>query len=188
MRRSAQLAEQLTPAVVQKQPAGLLDYFGIKNGGKNPQSLAEVIAPVLDLDRWYKVADEEYLTGGISGHASAGWVTASPISLAIPPLEVWHVHQFGWLLSMTEGRTCIFSPGSRVPEGGFLTGGFPIVDHPIAITSPAAVATYAYYGGTVWKGYGKFFRAGTVFGTHVTQITAASDFSWQLRFTRMRRI
>lgn len=173
--------------MIQRTPPGLLDYFGIKNGGRNPQSLAEVVAPVLDLDRWYKVSDEEYLTGGIAGHASAGWVSSSPILMTVPATEIWHVHQFGWVVAMAENRNLIFSPGSRVPEGGFLTGGMPVVDQPINITSPAAVATYTYYGGTDWQGYGKFFRQGTVFGAHITNIGAAMDFSFQLRFTRMRR-
>lgn len=145
------------------------------------------MAPVLDLDRWYKAGDEEYLVGGISGHASAGWISSSPILMQVPALEVWHVHQFGWNVVLSEGRQLIFSPGTRVNEGTILGSGFPLVDRPIDITAPAPVGTYTYTGGTDWGGFGKFFRQGTIFGTWITLIAAATDFNYNLRFTRMRR-
>lgn len=38
---------------INRQPLGLLSFFGIKNTGRNPDQLANVIAPTLDLSRWY---------------------------------------------------------------------------------------------------------------------------------------
>jgi hypothetical protein len=166
----------------------LLDYFGIKNGGRNPQSLAEVIAPVLDLDRWYKVESEEYLQGGISGHSSAGWVSASPTLLVVPAGEVWHVHAFSVTIAIPQSQTLIFAPlSTRVPEGGFVTGGMPVLPEVATIVTPAAVATYTYQVGTDWQGWGRYFRQNTVFGSAITSITTTMDFTWQLRFSRFRR-
>lgn len=43
------------PPPLNRQPLGLLGYLGIKNGGKYPQTLAETLAPTLELsDLYYK--------------------------------------------------------------------------------------------------------------------------------------
>jgi len=42
------------PPPINRLPQGLLDFLGIRAGGRNPQTLTEQLLPTLDLLRWYK--------------------------------------------------------------------------------------------------------------------------------------
>jgi hypothetical protein len=75
---------------VNRQPTGLLGYFGIKNGGKNPQSLSETLLPQLDLLDWYLNTAPQFAT--TTGTIAAG---ANVITVAPPAGEAWHVTHYG---------------------------------------------------------------------------------------------
>jgi len=46
------------PPPINRLPVGLLDFLGIRAGGRNPQNLTEQLLPTLDLLRWYKDAQQ----------------------------------------------------------------------------------------------------------------------------------
>ena len=48
----------LIPSPINRVPRGLLDFLGIRAAGRNPQTLSEQLIPTLDLNDWYKAADQ----------------------------------------------------------------------------------------------------------------------------------
>lgn len=83
----------LTPAVISKLPLGLLGFFGIKNGGQYPQTIAEVIAPTLEMDGMLAANYRELIA--VSPIAALGFVTAnigaSGLPAVVPASELWWV-------------------------------------------------------------------------------------------------
>lgn len=91
----------LPPPPLNIQPRGLLDFFGIKNGGRFPQQLTPDLIPVVDLLTWYgmtnSIAFESQLvtinasTPGtnhpITSTGPVDWTTGG--NLVVPNDEVW---------------------------------------------------------------------------------------------------
>lgn len=74
---------------VNRQPEGLLGFLGIKNGGRNPQALGDVIAPT-----W--AATEMYLSPPSLWDANSGTETSTGgvITHTVPDGKVWYVHGY----------------------------------------------------------------------------------------------
>ena len=83
----------LSPAVVSKVPAGLLGFFGIKNGGQYPQSVVPTIAPVLDLAGILAANYNENFS--VPCIAALGFVTGNVLATGLPAVvpasELWWV-------------------------------------------------------------------------------------------------
>jgi hypothetical protein len=83
----------LTPAVISKVPAGLLGFFGIKNGGQYPQSIVPTIAPTLDLSGILAANYNENFA--VPCVAALGFVTANILASGLPAVvpsgELWLV-------------------------------------------------------------------------------------------------
>lgn len=93
----------LTPPTINRQPVGLLDFFGLKNGGKYPQQLASTLAPTIDLLRLYEADVEEFISDGVSveagtaiGNFNFGGATNRPG--IVPQNELWHVLEYSIVL------------------------------------------------------------------------------------------
>jgi len=69
---------------INRQPAGLLSFFGIKNTGRNPRDLATTISPTLDLHDWYLSQNSESVVVN-SALAALGF---SPF-YNVPETETW---------------------------------------------------------------------------------------------------
>jgi len=71
---------------INRQPLGLLSFFGIKNSGRNPSALAESIAPTLDLSQWY-LATNSQSTAINDNVAAVGFTTF----IQVPQNETWAI-------------------------------------------------------------------------------------------------
>ena len=83
----------LSPAVISKVPGGLLGFFGIKNGGQYPQSIAAFIQPTLELGPMLAANYHENLA--TSPIAAVGFVTTTftvgGLAAVVPASEIWWV-------------------------------------------------------------------------------------------------
>lgn len=111
----------LTPPVINRIPRGLLDFFGLKTGGRNPQQLAETIAPVLDLWNLYEQDSIDVFqesvgvpAGGALGPFDFGGVGIAPG--IVPADEMWHFREYSILLVCAAGITDVqVVPEVQVP-------------------------------------------------------------------------
>lgn len=72
-----------------RQPPGLLSFFGVKNGGRNPSYGMDVLTAVCDLTKWM-LADP--LAGEqINNNVNVGAVGATGPALVVPAGQVWIV-------------------------------------------------------------------------------------------------
>lgn len=71
---------------INRSPSGLLSFFGIKNTGRNPAALQEVLSPTLDLVNWYLIQNSESVS--INGAVAAiGLNTLTNV----PETETWAI-------------------------------------------------------------------------------------------------
>lgn len=83
--------DQLPPPPIQIFPSGLLGFFGIKNGGRNPQELAQLLSPTVELLPWYLATRRETISG-----VQIGVTGLNTYSFGGPPQnEAWYVHYAG---------------------------------------------------------------------------------------------
>jgi len=75
---------------INRQPVGLLGFLGIKNGGRNPQTLGEVLVPQWDLSELYLNSSPQYVEV-ISTEAGVGYTVA----IGPPQGELWYVFDAG---------------------------------------------------------------------------------------------
>lgn len=129
------MAENFAPLNI--QPSGLLDFFGIKNGGQYPQRLAVDLQPVLELLRWY-IAANSLEVGSVSPafqllapegtnthHIAAtqpfnlsGLVT--PGQLVVPQNEFWWIDRWSvnWSINASATPQSIRVTPVTTPAGG----------------------------------------------------------------------
>lgn len=77
------------PAPLNRQPNGLLDFFGIKNGGENPLELGRILQPQLDTLPLYENAAPTEV-GSVSGALAFGPVLFGPAGATTEPGASWH--------------------------------------------------------------------------------------------------
>ncbi len=77
------------PAPLNRQPNGLLDFFGIKNGGENPLELGRVLLPQLDTLPFYEMGAGA-VTGTVTGNLAPGAVLFGPAGATTDPGDTWH--------------------------------------------------------------------------------------------------
>jgi hypothetical protein len=79
-------------AFINKQPTGWLGFLGIKNFGRNPSQVAEVLAPTWDLSDLYLASSRQLVITTGTINAVGTYPAFSP-----PAGRVWHVWGFGVL-------------------------------------------------------------------------------------------
>lgn len=76
------------PAPINVELRGWLDFFGLKNGGANPQLLGTSIAPTMDMQRWYMESRARLDAFPLANVVASRAPTASQIAV-VPNHEVW---------------------------------------------------------------------------------------------------
>jgi hypothetical protein len=56
----------LTPPTVNRIPGGLLGFFGIQSGGRNPESISPGLLAQIDLTQWYFGTNRVYLRSSVN--------------------------------------------------------------------------------------------------------------------------
>lgn len=72
---------------INRQPVGLLGFLGIKNFGRNPDTLATVLSPVWETSDLYLSQSSRYSVTNISVAATGGATV-----LTVPNGKVWKVY------------------------------------------------------------------------------------------------
>lgn len=95
-------------APINRIPLGLLDFFGIKSMGENPQVLVPTLQPTLDMFRWFgdlQAIDVFFAPPNIVANAnpqSLAITNTGPVdltdgaNLSVPQNEVWFLLE-GWI-------------------------------------------------------------------------------------------
>lgn len=110
----------LTPAVVSKVPAGLLGFFGIKNGGQYPQSVVPTIAPTLELAGILVANYNENISVPLI--AALGFVTGNVLATGLPAVvpasELWYVSALSIQSFTGAGDSMTYSVEIRNSQAG----------------------------------------------------------------------
>lgn len=169
---------------IQVQPPGLLGLLQLKNLGRNPHSLDDLVVPTFDLGEWYLRADQfeashvpcvPQATGAI-GFVAIGFGTAALFE--VPSSEWWYVHTAQLFSgSIPAGDQVIAAAAWR--EGGSASVA-QMVSDPVAV----AVSTVDQQ---LWVSARDFWvPPGAIFGVVLTRLETAAglDFNMQVRATR----
>ena len=76
----------ITAPPINRTPGGLLGFLGIKNGGRNPDTLATTLAPVWDLSKTY-LRTNLILARINVATVAVGFTSAG----TVPPGEAWYL-------------------------------------------------------------------------------------------------
>jgi len=91
---------------INRQPTGLLGFLGIKNFGRNPDSLAPTLAPVWELQDLYLNSAPKWQVSTAAGVAAGNAIVFAP-----PPQEVWYVTNYSVYFETAGGGALIVSLG-----------------------------------------------------------------------------
>jgi len=100
------------PPPINRLPAGLLSFLGIKNGGQYPQHLATDLLPVWNLADLYLNSSPIYDAANATFNADGAY-----FPLVVPQSEIWYVTDFSVWLSTGVGESAQWSL-ARVSQGG----------------------------------------------------------------------
>lgn len=88
---------------INRNPLGLLGFLGIKNFGRNPQTLSDNLAPTWDLSELYLNSAPQFAEDTDLGVAAAGlYVSHSP-----PQGEIWFVSDCSAYVQTAGGTTAV---------------------------------------------------------------------------------
>lgn len=128
----------LTPSPINRAPTGLLDYLGIRAGGRQPQSLSEQLFPFIDLGEFYKRAQQFEVAWTLASfvtdaaRAALAIPSTSPVQLApsgsviVPSNELWILRASltGMRWTLTNGGSVSmakFAYGAQGPNASWFT-------------------------------------------------------------------
>lgn len=92
--------------VINRQPLGILDFLGIKNGGEYPHALSEDLLATWDMSRFYlDNAATQTRTTGTLNNATRG--TTISVGSAVPVGQIWAVDLVSFTTALfAAGQTC----------------------------------------------------------------------------------
>lgn len=101
------------PSPINVDLRGYLDFFGLKNGGSNPQMPAAVLAPTMDLQRWYMESRAQVYTFSRQNFfVASGGGNFIPI-IATTPTDI----SDGTDVICPQNEIWLLMPGSRIFAG-----------------------------------------------------------------------
>lgn len=112
---------------LQTLPQGMLGFFQLKNAGKNPTDMPEVLQPVLELRDWYFQTNNQIMAGTDTAIAAAGTFAY----LTVPAGRMWAVHDVAITGTVAVASTVFLQPTyfSGGP-GSPLAFHFPLTSEP----------------------------------------------------------
>lgn len=126
------MAGELPPPPINRHPNGLLDFFGIKNGGRNPQYLLPSLSPTIDLLQHYAQANAINTAYVYAPAASVGGGFLAGLDgvtdVVVPPTEMWLIAAMEMEISILPGNSTLLG-------------------------LPSILATSSIYGRTLMAGY-----------------------------------
>jgi hypothetical protein len=169
------MASLLTQPVISRLPFGLLDFLGIKSGGRYPEQLLPTLQPMWDLQPFQTIWDERSAFDVSTTLAPAG-LNFIPYNIVVPQTEMWLVHQITGFCQTDAGET-LFASLAYADSYSFINIMSSVV---LAASQQRHVST---------AGLDPFcVGPGSIFGWMVDQITTAANIvaQIQVRYTRFR--
>ena len=164
-----------TPPPINRWPLGLLGFLGIKNGGRYPQHLSELLLPTWDQAFLYLNAAAEY--SAINANPPA--VGNTPL-FGVPLGECWYVHNFSLQVATPAGGA----------YSGHLTRNNAAVAPAVVLVSLCqdqviGASAHATFVPTQAQAAPMFLTPGEQLGVSSTVVTGAVTAYAAIRFTRM---
>jgi len=166
------VADLIPPPPINAPVNGLLSFFGLKNGGRNPQHLSEDLVPVIDLLDWYQANGAEAAASASTVINAVGFTS---LGIVVPNGEWWFVQHFTVITgTLTAGQSLSVAPmwTDATPQAVML-GGY----------SPVLVAGDA---GAVRADRNFWVPPGGIVGVHTTKLLLTPSVTGYLRFSRLR--
>lgn len=128
----------LTAPVISKLPLGLLGFFGIKNGGKYPQTLGETIVPTLEQ---INVLAENYHTkhAYIAAPNAPGWhqatVAIAGVPQRVPENEIWLIRGASMHHATGAGEAINATAAVRGDQWGAAAASYHVISQPFTLAA-----------------------------------------------------
>jgi len=156
-------------STINRQPAGLLGFLGIKNFGRNPETLSANLAPTWDLSDLYLNSNPLYAEVTSTAAAAGYTICHTP-----PPGEIWYV---------MDGGVSFFS-GAGISWTGHLARGSPnnVTTIPMGPIETAPATGRA----VLWHSYPFILAPGENVGFFTLAVTGgATNFYSSIRYARL---
>lgn len=161
----------MNPAVINRVPYGLLNYFGLQSGGTNPNSVDPVVQASLDAWTWYNWRDRYVTvtsnnftavnTGFLCNTNISPWFDASGI---LNQGYACEVHRIG-VVSTNAATLTALQYVIQVNRNANNAGGGPIA-LPLAVSTTAGASQLV---AATWEGLDLVLRPGERIGTNCIQ-------------------
>jgi len=159
-------------AEINTLPIGLLSMLGLKEQGRNPDTLLGQVIPTLDLRDLYATQLQDNAAEVVSAATATG--TFAVGAMKVPNNEIWYVQHFSVACNTSAVQTIDMAPIAK-----FLTLGMPLGIYqsaPINAELRCAASNVPF-----------FARPGTEFGVGVKTLTGGPiNVSLQAVFARLR--
>lgn len=166
----------LTQPVISRLPLGLLDFLGIKSGGRYPEQLLPTLQPTWDLQPFQTIWDERN-TFDVSTALNPGTLNFVPVNITVPQTELWLVHHFTGV-AFTDAAESFLGSLAYIDSYNFVNTFSPGASIVLAASQQRHVSHVVPF----------LTGPGSIFGWMVDQITTATTVSQgiQVRYTRFR--
>lgn len=104
------------PAIQSFLP-GLLTLLGIKNGGQNPNTLGDQLAPVFDMEGYYLRGKQEVQLHNLNPIISGTYNGQMAVAFTVPNGEWWYVSEMSYFYALVAADT-LTAAGAGVSYNG----------------------------------------------------------------------
>lgn len=80
---------------LQKPPTGLLGWFQLKVGGRNPTAFSDTIVPTLEIGDNYLLQGEVAVETGLGTNGAIGTTAAPQMQVTVPAGKLWRILAIG---------------------------------------------------------------------------------------------
>lgn len=166
-------------------PPGFLGFLQLKNFGKNPSEVPEVIAPTFDMLSWYMQGEAVPMAGTDATRACTsdldGFVALTSNTITVPDGEWWFVHNVYLYASLPAATTEFFSGSPCWFNANTFQG--EVLCPPGQLIQGVAALTRRYF--TAARDF--FVPPGSQFGAYVLTCETATSITVGLngRITRL---
>lgn len=154
---------------INRAPLGILGFLGIKNGGRNPRVLGDVLSPTWDLSMLYLNNEPTYAERVFTQSA-----TGYTMIFEVPPGEVWYVTEYGGYVYANVGEAWRGSIHRSQPNIAITVPLGPLLD------IGADARTQGWLTRPIWM------TAGETIGIATATITGTVDVYGSIRYVRLQ--
>jgi hypothetical protein len=155
---------------INRSPRGLLGFLGIKNFGRSPASLSEVLLPTWDLEEIYLASEARWVTNTAAGIGVGNIIVHTP-----PQGTIWAVLQYGFYVDTGAGAAVNLNPcliGNSTAQMALL-GGATILG------ASAQIQAYAPFD------HALYLSSGESLGISVVSVAGVSNVQTRVRYVQL---